>query len=150
MAGSSQHTFTVCYFDGSRSSVKTEMRMVCRAILTCMKRIRCPAVRQERGHPAAFSRKSPFITWIMGFMICLFISLYLILNFSHFVSQRCRWPVAHPGVRGITQWNAPAGVWMCCVGRVHPWGVRLQYQMLCNLTVLHKVKYTLVCWWTYT
>lgn len=124
--------------------------LVCWAILTCIKRIRCPAVRLERGHPATFSRKRPFITWIMGFLrivypakkchwICFFTTSCLV-NFFHFcLSQRCWWPIAHPGIRGVTEWNASAGVWMCCVGRVHPRGVRPQYQMPYNLTVLHKV-----------
>ncbi len=75
------------------------------------------------------------------FFLRIIVFVYFIKFFFSFpfcLSQRCRWPVAHPDVRGFTQWNASAGVWMCRIGRVHPRGVRLQYKVPCNISILCK------------
>lgn len=47
-----------------------------------------------------------------------------VLNISVCVClQRCRWPVAHPVLCGPAHRASPAGVWVCCFGRVHSRGV---------------------------
>lgn len=39
------------------------------------------------------------------------------------VFQWSRWPSAHFVLCGLAQWTPSASLWMCCTGRVHPWGV---------------------------
>lgn len=54
---------------------------------------------------------------------CIFLS-YKASQLSALVPQRCRWPVAHPVLRGSAVPVSSVGVWMCRLGRVHPWRVR--------------------------
>lgn len=57
-------------------------------------------------------------------MLFIFNSLiYLIFSLFHPILQWSWWSVAYFVICGLAQWTPSASLWMCCTGRVHPWGV---------------------------